>query len=114
MLEFGKAFTFLASILSLYWVAINALFIPGSRWEDRLFLALSKLALAAAICLFSGLVFRWPSRLNPDANQPITATLPMRLFFWSTAGIALLFAGSWYLLCAAPFNTTLYPCPACR
>jgi hypothetical protein len=114
MLELSKAFSFLASILSLYWVAVNAFFVPDTRWEDRLFLALSRLALAAAICLLSGLIFRWPSRINPDANQPITSTLPMRLFFWGATCITLLFAACWYLLCAAPTSGALYPCPACR
>lgn len=109
MLELTKALSFTASVISLYWVGINALFVPGSRWQDRLFLAMARLALAAAICLLSGLIFRWPTPTNPDANQPLTSTLPIQLFFWATAAIAFFFITSWYLVCGAPTFTSHYP-----
>ena len=112
MLELSKAATFFASLLALYWTALSAFFIPGLHWQDRLYLALARLALAAALCLFSGLVFRLPTRTNPDADQPLTATLPMQLFFWTAPILALLFLASWYLTCGAPTFTTHDP--ACR
>ena len=112
MLELAKAATFFASLLALYWTALSAFFIPGLHWQDRLYLALARLALAAALCLLSGLVFRLPTRTNPDADQPLTATLPMQLFFWTAPILALLFLASWYLTCGAPTFTTPYP--ACR
>jgi hypothetical protein len=112
MLDLAKALSFFASILSLYWVTVSAFFIPGARWEERLILALSKLALAACISFASGLLFCWPSPSNPTRGQALTSTLPVRLFFWSTAGIAVLFATSWYLLCRAPIYGNIYP--ACR
>ena len=34
--------------------------------------------------------------------MPLTSTLPVRLFFWTAAAIAVLFLGSWYL--------ASYPC----
>ncbi len=112
MLELTKAATFFASVLALYWTALGAFFIPGLHWQERLFLALARLALAAAICLLSGLLFRLPVRTNPDAHLPLTSTLPMQLFFWTAPILTLLFLASWYLTCGAPTFTTPYP--ACR
>jgi hypothetical protein len=97
MLELAKALSFLVCILSLYWAAISAFFVPGTQWEERLWMAAFKLLAAAAICFYSGMVFSWPSRANPTAFQRLTSTLPVRVFFWAVAGIAVLFALSWYL-----------------
>lgn len=97
MLELAKAVSLLVCILSLYWAAISAFFVPGAQWEESLWLAAFKLLAAAAICFYSGMVFSWPSRTNPTAFQRLTATLPVRLFFWAVAGIAVLFTLSWYL-----------------
>jgi small-conductance mechanosensitive channel len=109
MLELAKAATFFACIVSLYWVLLSAFFVPGLHWQDRLFLSIAKLALAAAVCLLSALVFRLPIRSNPDANRPITSTLPMQLFFWAAPLLLLLFLASWYLVCGAPSFTSHYP-----
>jgi hypothetical protein len=97
MLEIAKAASFLVCILSLYWAAISAFFVPGAQWEERLWIAGFKMLAAAAICFYSGMIFSWPSRSNPTAFQRITATLPVRLFLWALAGIAVLFTLSWYL-----------------
>ncbi|HEY1985470.1 MAG TPA: hypothetical protein VGG85_08675 [Terracidiphilus sp.] len=97
MLELAKAVSFLVCILSLYWAAISAFFVPGSRWEERLWVALFKLLAAAAICFYSGMVFSWPSRTNPNAFQRLTSTMPVRLFFWALGGIAVLFLLAWYI-----------------
>jgi hypothetical protein len=102
MLDLSKALSFFLSILSLYWAAISAFFVPGAHWQERLLLALPRLAIAACICFVSALVFTWPSRSNPDAGQPIASTLPARLFLWGTSGILLLFFLSWYLVANAP------------
>ncbi len=97
MLELAKAVSFLICILSLYWAAISAFFVPGSQWEERLWIAGFKLLAAGAICFYSGMVFSWPSRTNPNAFQRLTSTMPVRLFFWAFACITVLFALSWYL-----------------
>jgi len=65
MLELTKAATFFASILSLYWAALGAFFIPGLHWQERLFLALARLCLAAAVCLLSGLLLLLTARFYP-------------------------------------------------
>lgn len=97
MLEVAKMFAFLTCILSIYWAAISAFFVPGAQWEERLWMAAFKLLAAAAICFYSGMIFAWPSKYNPTALHPITSTLPVRLFFWAVGGIAVLFTLSWYL-----------------
>jgi hypothetical protein len=102
LLDLSRALSFLLSILSLYWAMISAFFVPGSSFEERLNLALFRLGLAAATCFFSGLLFSWPSSARRRRYLPLTSTLPVQLFFWTVAAIAVLFLGSWYL--------ATYPC----
>lgn len=102
MLELAKAIALSICILSLYWVTISALFVPGSRWEERLWIAFFKLLAAAAICFYSGMVFSWPSKNNPTAFQRLTSTMPVRLFFWALACIVVCFFLSWFLAEGAP------------
>jgi hypothetical protein len=97
LLELGKAACFFLCIASLYEAAINAFFVPGLRWEQSMFLACLRLAWAAYVCFMSGLLFKIPIRTNPDRNRKLTATLPVRLFFWSSGCIVALFLTSWYL-----------------
>ncbi|MGB6687103.1 MAG: hypothetical protein WBE76_04605 [Terracidiphilus sp.] len=97
MLDLARAVTFFLSILSLYWVMLSAFFVPGSRWQERLAACLVRVTVAACICLASGLLFAWRPRLSGKEAVSPTATLPMRLFFWGLAGMAVLFALSWYI-----------------
>jgi hypothetical protein len=97
LLELSKAFSFLLSILSLYPVMMSAFFVPGARWEVRLSLAVYKIALAGCVCFASGLLFSWPAPQGTKANTSLMSTLPVRMFFWAVAGMALLFLASWYL-----------------
>ena len=94
LLEVSKAMSFLLSILSLYPVMMSAFFVPGARWEERLALAVYKIGLAGCVCFASGLLFSWSS---PKAEASLMSTLPVRMFFWALAGMALLFLASWYL-----------------
>ncbi|KAA6463284.1 hypothetical protein DYQ86_08185 [Acidobacteria bacterium AB60] len=107
LLDLAKALSFFACIVVVYHAAINTFFDPGVRWEERLLLALLKLALAACVCLFSGFLFTWPSSTNPDRGLALSATLPVRFFLWSSAAIVALFLASWYfsdlVQQAAPF-----------
>ncbi len=97
LLELLKPLSFFLSILSLYPVMLSAFFVPGTRWEERLWLALLRVALAACICFLSGLLYAWHPRSSPIAAEPLLSTLPVRLFFWAMAGMTLLFALSWSL-----------------
>ena len=106
-LDLAKALSFFLCILALYHASIHAFFVPGARWEERMLLALVRLVFAACVCLLSGLLFTWPVRSNPDRFQKLTATLPVRLFLWSSLCLVALFLSSWYLADmvqqAAPF-----------
>jgi len=102
LLDLTRAASFFLSIVTLYWVTISAFFVPGASLKDRLFTALLRLALAACASFLSGLFFAWPSRTHRQPHQPLTSTLPVQLFFWALAAIAVLFLSSWYL--------ATYPC----
>ena len=93
LLEIGKVVSFLTSIFSLYALLLSAFFVPGSRWEERLTGSLLRIVLAGCVCFASGLLFR----SSEQAHPPVIRTLPVRLFFWTLAGMSLLFVLSWYL-----------------
>lgn len=97
LLELARPLSFFLSILSLYTVMMSAFFVPGTRWEDRLEMALLRIALAACVCFASGLLYAWPLPAAGEPPQPLLSTLPVRLFFCALAAMALLFALSWYL-----------------
>jgi hypothetical protein len=114
VLDLGKTLTFFLSLTSLFWAALGAFFQPGSWWQDRLGVAAGKLLISCCICFASGMLFRWPAKTNPDAGQPITSTLPVRMFFWGAAGISVLFGMSWYLVCGAPCLANIAQNCVCR
>ena len=93
LLEIGKALSFFMSILSLYALLVSAFLVPGSSWEDRLVDSLLRIALAGCVCFASGHLFRLTEKPEP----PLTRTLPVRLFLWALAGMALLFFLCWFL-----------------
>jgi hypothetical protein len=96
ILDIAKALSFFASMLSLYPVVLSAFFVPGSRWEDRMVVALARVGLAGCISLLSGILFARPWLPSPQ-GQHLLATLPVRMYLWTVAGVAVLFALSWYL-----------------
>jgi hypothetical protein len=97
LLELLKPLSFFLSMLSLYPILVSAFFVPGTRLEERLEMALLRVGLAACICFSSGLLYAWHPRTGLAEAEPLLATLPVRLFFWAVAGMALLFAISWWL-----------------
>lgn len=102
LLDLSRAFSFFLSLVALSWAALGAFFDPGSHWQDRLVVALLRLGLAGCACFLSGVLFSWPAPSLRRRAEPFTSTLPVRLFFWSLAALAVLFLGSWYL--------ASYPC----
>ena len=94
--ELGKALSFMLGLLSLYPLVVSAFFEPGTHWIDRLTMSLLRIGLAGCVCFASGLFFYRPARPN-DPGLPLTQTLPVRIFFWTLLGVAILFALSWYL-----------------
>jgi hypothetical protein len=97
LLELGKVLSFFLSILSLCEVMMGAFFVPGARWEDRLAASLLRIAFAGCVCFGSGVFFTLTAHAHGSAETPLMSTLPVRLFFCALAGMALLFALSWYL-----------------
>lgn len=95
-LEIGKALSFILSLLSLYPIVLSAFFVPGTRWDERLSLSLVRIAMAGCICFASGLFFYRPPRADRK-GEPLMHTLPVQMFLWTLAGVAVLFVLSWYL-----------------
>ena len=101
LLELLRPISFFAGMLSLYPVMLSAFFVPGTRWEERLTMALLRVAVAACLCFTSGLLYAHPAT-HPisqpsEPAEPLLRTLPVRLFFCAIGGMALLFALSWWL-----------------
>jgi hypothetical protein len=98
LLEIGKAVSFFASILSLYALMGSAFFVPSSTWQERLLASLVRIGLAACVCFASGILFRQDEiRRAPESDPSLTRMLPVRLFYWGLASMAVLFALSWFL-----------------
>lgn len=104
LLDLSRALTFFVGIVSLYWAGISAFFVPGSGRDERLSITLVRLSLSAGVCLLSGLLFAWPINTPFRTPRSLMSTLPVQLFFWGFAVIAVLFVSSWYL--------DSYPCTA--
>jgi hypothetical protein len=94
-LELARPLSFLLSILSLYPVLLSAFFVPGTHWEERLEMALVRVVFAGCVCFASGMLYAWHSGAEP--HESLLSTLPVRLFFFAVAGMAVLFVISWYL-----------------
>jgi hypothetical protein len=102
LLELAKPVALLLCLLSLYAVFHTAflapgsvdLLIPGPALHDRIVDSLLLFSLSAGISFISGLLFR---EATPNPHPPLSATLPLRLFYWATGIMLLLFIVSWYL-----------------
>ena len=97
VLELGKILSFFLSIMALCEAMISAFFIPGMRWQERLAASTLRIAIAGCICFASGLLFNMNARAHGARNPSLLATFPVRLFFWTLLGMAILFFLSWYL-----------------
>ncbi|MGD0629826.1 MAG: hypothetical protein ABR987_10755 [Terracidiphilus sp.] len=101
LLEMARPVSFILSMLSLYPVMLSAFFVPGTRWEERLAMALLRVVFAACICFSSGLLYALPEhgqdRTHAQIAEPLLSTLPIRLFCCAMSGMALLFLLSWWL-----------------
>ena len=95
--ELAKPITLLFSILSLYGVFHTAFLLPAIDVEQKISESLSLLALAAGICLLSGLIFREAPENKETRGERLAATLPVQLFYWASTLMLILFLVSWYL-----------------
>ncbi|MGA8540322.1 MAG: hypothetical protein WB566_12540 [Terriglobales bacterium] len=96
LVEVARPVTLFVCILSLYAVFNAALLDPSPDLDQRIYDFLGRLALAAGICLISGLIFCAATH-DPDVSGRLAATLPVRIFLWAAGAMVILFAVSWYL-----------------
>ena len=95
--EIAKPVTLVFCILSLYAVFDAAFLAVSIDMHQKIYESLIRLALAAAISLISGLIFR-DATLEPHAGgEPLTATLPVQLFCWGSGVMLVLFIVAWCL-----------------
>jgi len=92
-LDLGRAVSFLLSILSLCALIDTAFFLTATTWEQRLVASITRVVLAACVCIASGLLFRH----SRHPAVPLSETLPVRLFLWTLLGVIVLFALAWIL-----------------
>lgn len=102
LLEIAKPLALLLCLLSLYALFHTAFLVPGSLYllvpgpglHDRILDSLLLLAISAAICLTSGMIFR---EAEPTPQPSLLSTLPLQVFYWAASTMLLLFLASWYL-----------------
>ena len=106
LLELARPIVLLACILALLTLFHAAFLEPAASTFEHLEDALGPLLLSAALALLGGAVFL-PSRrarvVPISRARDLWGTFPIRVFFWSTLGMALLFIAAWY------FETYLIP-----
>jgi hypothetical protein len=96
LLELARPVTLLCSMLSLLAVFHTAFLGPEISFSARIYDSVGMLLLAAGCSLVSGLTFREGGR-DVNSLSHITETFPVRVFFWTTGIMAVLFLVSWYL-----------------
>jgi hypothetical protein len=95
--EVAKPVTLIFCILSLYAVFSAAFLAVSVDMHGKICECLIRLALAAAISLISGLIFRDAVQEPHVGSARLTATLPIQLFCWASGVMLILFVISWYL-----------------
>lgn len=96
LVEVAKPVTLVFCILGLYAVFSAAFLVPSIDVDQRIFASLSRLALAAAISLISGLIFREPRKSQAGCPR-LSATLPIQMFCWAASAMLILFLVSYYV-----------------
>ena len=106
LLELARPIALLVCILALLTLFHAAFLEPAATTFEHLEDALGPLLLAAASAIIGGFVFL-PSRrarvVPISRARDLWSTFPIRVFFWSTLGMAMLFLAAWY------FETYLLP-----
>jgi hypothetical protein len=95
--EIAKPITLVFCMVSLYAVFHTAFLVPASDLDQRILDSLRLLTLAAGISLVSGLIFREPREERRGSGSRLIGTLPVRIFFWASGLMLVLFVVSWYL-----------------
>jgi hypothetical protein len=95
--EIAKPLALISCILSLYGLFYAAFLEPAVDWEQRVLRSLSLLLIAAGICVVSGLIFRETAPGRSANGVPLSSMLPVRMFYWASSVMLVLFLLSWYL-----------------
>lgn len=95
--EIAKPITLVVCILSLYAVFDSAFLALSMDVHQKIYESLIRLALAGAISLMGGLIFRDASKEPHGGKARLASTLPVRLFYWTSGIMLVLFLVSWYL-----------------
>src|ERR1700677_4353329 len=94
--EVAKPVTLVFCILSLYAVFYAAFLDFSLDFHGKTYSSLGWLAMAAAISLLSGWIFRDATGAGSGRGS-LASTLPLKMFFWAASAMFLLFLISWYL-----------------
>jgi hypothetical protein len=94
--EIAKPVTLVSCILSLFAVFYSAFLDFSLDFPGKIYSSLSWLVVAAAISLLSGWIFQEAAGRG-SAHTSLASTLPLKMFFWASSGMLLLFLISWYL-----------------
>jgi hypothetical protein len=97
--ELGRPAALLASMMSLLAVMHTAFFGAETNYRERLFDSLGMLLLAAGIALIAGLLFEGDGEKARGYGPvpTIFRTFPMRVFFWTSGLMAVLFLLAWWI-----------------
>lgn len=107
LVDIAKPIALMLCLTALCGVFFAAFMAQGGL-ESRLVESLELLVLTAGISVASGLIFREPIVGTPKAKMPLTATLPVQVFFWAAGIMCLLFLVSWYLETYCIFYRNIY------
>lgn len=95
--EIAKPVALASCLLSLCAVFNAAFLTPSLDMHDRIFFALDRLAVAAALCMIGSLIFRAVPEWVRSERARLAATLPGQIFCWATGVMLVLFLIAWYL-----------------
>jgi|ERR1700677_42378 hypothetical protein len=95
--EVAKPVTLVFCILSLYAVFYAAFLDFSLDFHGKIYSSLGWLAVAAGISLLSGWIFRDATQQAGSGRISLAATPPLKIFFWASGAMLLLFLVSWYL-----------------
>ncbi len=97
LVDLARPLTLVLCMCSLCAV-FNAAFLDSAiDMSQRIGPALARLAIAAAICVLSGLLFLAPRDDHDVKAHQLSDTLPVQLLFWASGIMAIVFLVSWYL-----------------
>ena len=97
LFEIAQPVSLLLCVLSLYRVFHVAFLEPAAAWNERILASAGMLAISAAICLVSGMIFCEGYQDRDTGIKRFTSTLPVQLFCWAASLMVLLFLAAWYL-----------------